>query len=636
VADSLANAGGGVGGFSTSTRSRSLNSYPNPHFDLSSQDIPLTIKELFRHCLFLYLSHSEIASLINKKCSYVITDLVYETESAKVKKVWKELFEQHLNIPEFEYMMLLDLEIFGNAFCSFFFPFERGLECKKCEKTTDINDDRMQWHYREHKFVGKCPECKKTTQFEVKDQPIKHKKKTKLIRWFPEYMQILKNEVTGNTKYIYKIPKWMRNAVKRSEKDANKYLVEDMPMVFLNAIKRGEDVLLDPETFYHMKIAGPSYYDQTFGIPPMLAIMKDAWLYQTYRRAQEAIAVEHILPLRILIPRPVSGDHSPHIHNDLGQWSHRMQNMISKWRRDPNAIFTAPFPCEVQNIGGQAQALQVHNDMTQLRQSIAVGLDIPADLIYGSMSWSGSSVTLRMLENQFLTRIAQLDRLLYSFLVPKLRAWLDLPDISIKHRDFKMADDAQQKQIALSLRQTNTISDQTVIQELGFDYSEEQERKRKEEDDRNAVLLRQMVSQAEAQGQAQSISAKWEAIAAQERENAAKQAQERAELESYGDAMMDKTEAKIKELASQAGKVDGADIGGSGLQMTSEILDTLAENTIKAVPPEQMDNEMLRLSKKNPQLAAAIQKRLARAKESSRAVQPLPEQRAPRSSKAGI
>ena len=242
----------------------------------------------------------------------------------------------------------------------------------------------------------------------------------------------------------------MRNAVKRSEKDANKYLVEDMPMVFLNAIKKGEDVLLDPETFYHMKVAGPSYYDQTFGIPPMLAIMKDAWLYQTYRRAQEAIAVEHILPLRILIPRPVSGDHSPHIHNDLGQWSHRMQGMISKWRRDPNAIFTAPFPCEVQNIGGQAQALQVHNDMTQLRQSIAVGLDIPADLIYGSMSWSGSSVTLRMLENQFLTRISQLDRFLYSFLVPKLRAWLDLPDISIKHRDFKMADDAQQKQIALS------------------------------------------------------------------------------------------------------------------------------------------------------------------------------------------
>ena len=99
---------------------------------------------------------------------------------------------------------------------------------------------------------------------------------------------------------------------------------------------------------------------------------------------------------------------------------------------------------------------------------------------------------------------------------------------------------------------------------------------------------------------------------------------------------MNAMEAKIKELASQAGKVDASSIGGSGIQMTSEILDTLAENTIKAVPPEQMDNEMLRLSKKNPQLAAAIQKRLARAKESSRAVQPLPEQRAPRSSKAGI
>ena len=188
----------------------------------------------------------------------------------------------------------------------------------------------------------------------------------------------------------------------------------------------------------------------------------------------------------------------PHMHNDLGSWATRMQSIVSKWRRDPNAIFTVPFPSDVQNVGGDAQALNVHNDMRQVREQIAGGLDLPADLIYGNMSWSGSSVTLRMLENTFINVIGKLERFLNKFIIERLTSWGDLPEIEITHRDFKMADDAQQKQIALSLRQTNTVSDRTVMKELGFDYATEQKYKREEEEERNEVMGRQMLAQADA------------------------------------------------------------------------------------------------------------------------------------------
>lgn len=613
---------------------RTLNTYPHPYFDLSNQDVPRTVKELFRWCLFLYMSHSEIAPLINKKCSYVTTEIVYNTESEKDKKAWQEVLEETLDIRAFERMMLLDYEVFGNAFCSISYPFDRRLVCKSCDAGHRMQDPELKWHYREHRFVGICPACKHKGTFKVEDTQIKRRKAIRLIRWFPEYIQILKNEITGYTRYIYKVPRWIRKGVVNSENDQNKYLVEDMPMVFLDAIREGKDVELDADNIYHMRTEGCSYYDSSYGIPPLLTVFKDAWLYQTYRRAQEAIAVEHILPMRLLIPRPAAGDHSPHMHNDLGAWSSRMQNIVSRWRRDPNAIFTVPFPSDVQNVGGDAQALNVHNDMRQVREQIAGGLDLPADLIYGNMSWSGSSVTLRMLENTFINVIGKLERFLNKFIVERLASWGDLPDIEITHRDFKMADDAQQKQIALSLRQTNTLSDRTVIKELGFDYSTEQKYKREEEEERNQVMGRQMLAQAEAQGRAQVLSAKFEAMAQAAREKAAEEEQRDAQLESYDDLTSRKGRTDMAKVVDSVANPAPGELGGSKLQLSAGMLDMMADNTLKSTPPEMMDDMMQRLGKSNPQLAAAIVKRQKAA--STTAMKPLPEQKPPRSPNAGI
>lgn len=615
---------------------RGLNTYPSMYFDLSSQEMPRTVKETFKWCLFLYLTHSEIAPTINKKCAYVITDIVYDTDSVKDKKVWKETLEDILEIQEFKYLMMLDYEVFGNAFCSLSFPFERSLKCGKCEGLNSIADKDLTWRYREHKFEGVCLKCGKQTGFEAVDKDVQRIKSLKLIRWFPDYIKVIRNEITGKTRHHYQIPKWIKKGIVNDENDENKYLVEDMPMVFLEAVKSGKDVEFDAGTFYHMKAPTISYHDQSFGIPPILAIFKDAWLYQTYRRAQEAIAMEHVLPMRLLVPRAQGGDHSPHMHNSLSSWSQNMQQITDRWRRDPNAMFTVPFPAEVQTIGGDAQALNVHNDMTQIRSNIATGLDLPLELAQGTTQWSGSSVALRMLENQYIGRIKQLDKFLNGFVIPKVRAWGDLPDIEIKHRDFKMADDAQQKQIAISLRQTNTLSDRTVIQELGFDYSKEQAYKRTEEEDRNAVLVRQMTSQAEAQGAAQVIAAKFEARAQAAQQAELAEAEKSKKLDEYSKLTGPKAQSDMSTVANAVGAPGPADIAGSSYDISASTLDLMAENFMKSTPPDMMDDMMQRISKKTPQLAAAVARRQRKYSDSGRGVKPLPEQKPPRGASAGI
>ncbi len=614
-----------------------LNTYPHMYFDLSSQEIPRTVKELFRWCLFLYQSHSEIAPTINKKCAYVITDIVYDSDSKKDVDIWKSILEDTLDVQTFKYEMLLDFEVYGNAFTSIFFPFERHLVCRHCEHRNTITDKDLTWWYRQFKFGGICMECDAKGEFDPEDTPVMRTKSLRLIRWFPEYIKILRNDITGREKHHYQVPKAFKKQLANSEHDQNKFLAEDTPLVFLEAIKRGKDVELDENTFYHMKNPGISSYDQSYGIPPLLSVFKDAWLYQTYRRAQEAIAMEHVLPMRLLSPRPASGDHSPHAHADLGQWANRMQNITSRFRRDPNGMYTMPFPAELINVGGDAQALNVHNDMQQIRSNIAMGLDLPLEVSQGTVSWSGSSVALRMLENQYIGRIKNLDKYMNTFLLPKIRAWADLPDVDIRHKDFKMADDAQQKQIALTLRQTNTISDRTVVQELGFDYAKEQEYKRMEEEDRNRILESQMTSQARAQGAAQIITAEFQAQAEVAAQKASEDAQRKNHLDSYDELIGAKAQSDMSNIAQSVGAPSAGEIGGSELSLNASTLQTMADQFLKATPPEQMEDAMMRLqSQGNTLLAGAVQKRQKMIEQSNAKIKPLPEQKPPRGANATI
>jgi hypothetical protein len=655
----ILDTGIGAGSLRQARTGRSLNTYPHAFFDPSSDYIPNSIKELFRWCRYLYMTHSEIAPVINKKCAYVTTKLVYETDSSKIHEVWSEMLDRTLRIREFEFKMLVDYEVYGNGFASIYYPFERYLTCPKCDYQHLART--IAWRYKGDEFVARCTEkgCNYKGNMIPEDKTIKNRTRIRLIRWYPQYIEVKYNPFSDRSEYIYRVPKWLRKKLRNPK--INKYLIEDTPLAILKAVKEKKNILLDSNNIFHLKNPSVSMDDDSFGMPPILAVFKDAWLFQTYRRAQESIALDHILPLTLLIPAPSRDGTSPHMSIDLGDWTSRMQRMIQKWRRDPNGIFTVPFPADVQNIRGDAQALNVHNDMTQIRQQITGGLDVPQEFIYGGLNWSGSSISLRVLENLFINRKEQLDRFLKEFVLPNVQRFCDLPDIDIHHRDFKMADDAQQKQIALGLRQTNTISDQTTIEELGFDYDTELKRRDKEEDERINSLERTQLAQAETQGRSMIIQARYQSLAQAEAEKTNET--ELAQGQSQGFAMsgMDPMQqqaapgqeeaapgqegaeaaaqegaapAEGEQMAAQAGPPPDAQAqqvsGGTNMPEDPIMLDMLAQHYLKTIPPSMLEQELQLISQSNPRLAAAIQNRIKKIKEQTAKLRPLPEQKPPR------
>jgi len=615
---------------------KSIMTYPHPSFDLSSAFIPPSMKELYRWCLYLYMTHSEIKPILKKKVAYVQTPLIYDG-TANSKKIWKELLEDIINIKRVSIEALLDMSVYGIAYLSIAYPFERFLICPACKEKFPIKN--LKWTYEGHTWMSKCPKCHHTGAFQSESVTVRNRSRIKIIRWRPMDMEVQSNPWTGFKKYVYRVPRYLIKKIEDPKR--NKVLVETTPDEILEAIKQNKNFGLDEDQVYVFTELGPSSEDDNFPIPPLLHVFKDTWLYQTLRRAQEAISVEHILPLTVLIPAAAPAGASPHLNYNLQTWSSNMQDMVRTWRRDPNAIFTAPFPCTVENIRGDAKALNVFNDMEMVRQQIAGGLDVPIEFIIGNLQWSGASVSLRVLENLFLNMIEDLVRFETTFLVPRLQRFLRLPKIELRHQDFKMADDIQQKQLALSLRQTNTISDRTTVEELDFDFDKEKENKRAEREQRLRDMYEEQIEQAKTQAEALLITGRAQMQLQEEQNNIQLQAQQAASEQAMqqGQPMDQQGQQAQPNPAAPGASFPGPPTsGGNGSQLPSpSILGLMAEHFMKNTPDHMKDQELMALQDTNPQLARAIQQRMKIILNARKAIAKQPEQKSSRApEKVGI
>ena len=75
------------------------------------------------------------------------------------------------------------------------------------------------------------------------------------------------------------------------------------------------------------------------GVP----VIKIAYYLQVLRKGQEAIALDHVVPLRILFPQS-NADTSPYVSVDLSTWRKKVEYEIRMWRQDPNRVSIMPVP----------------------------------------------------------------------------------------------------------------------------------------------------------------------------------------------------------------------------------------------------------------------------------------------------
>ena len=445
-----------------------LGKYPNPFFDLGQQHMPPNIKELFKWCTFYYYNSPLIGSTISKISRYPITDLIIEDEKESVRKYWERVLVKELKLKETMMQMNLDYHVYGNCFVSIHLPFTRFLICNNCGERHEIRHCEWSFSAGTHSFILKCRKCEQSGPAKVKDIPFRNTKRIKIIRWNPSNIHIKHNEYTGRRIYMYSVPYKLRTAIARGDKD----IIEDTPMIVINAVKTRRMIRFNDDNFMHIRRPTLAEKDQGWGKPLIIHVLKDMYYLYTLRRAQEAIANEHIVPFDIIYPMP-NAQQDPYVHSDLGNWRDEIATIVRKHRRDPNYKGIIPIPVGFGRIGGDGKALMLTPEMNYLTQTIVGGMGMPQGFIFGDLNWSGSSISLRTMENDFIQNRSQL----IDFAVwakDKIRIWMRAPDLdSIRFSDFRMADDVQKNQQAIGLNAQMKLSNQTMLTELGYNHDHE-------------------------------------------------------------------------------------------------------------------------------------------------------------------
>lgn len=484
---------------------RSGNRYPNPFFDLAQQYTPRTVKELFRWCTYFYYTNPLVGATITKISRYPITDLILEDTDSKVRDSWDYIFNDLIKIKDRLMEINLDLNVYGNAFVSMHLPFTRFLICQGCGHRANIKD--VAWKWRNNKFDYSCPKCHSGQTGDpensetIRDVPYRSKEDVKIVRWNPENIAIRYNEATAETHYFYNVSKNLRFQISSGEKE----IIEGLPLLFLQAVKKNRLIKLSNQNLFHLKRPTLAEKDMGWGKPLIQHVMKDLYYMATLRRAQEAIAQEHIVPFDFLFPQP-NAQMDPFVHTDLGNWRTRVESIIKNRRQDPNFKAVLPVPIGFGRLGGDGKAMMLTPELNYLNQTIVGGMGIPQEFLFGGLNWTGSSITLRSLQNDFQHNQSQLLDFT-KWVKEKIRFFLRIPDIqNIRFMDFKMADDIQRIQQLISLNAQRKVSDETMLTELGLDYEKETEKILSEIQTQNEMQDLMARAQAKTAGESQIIS----------------------------------------------------------------------------------------------------------------------------------
>jgi hypothetical protein len=522
--------------------------YPSPFFDVAQQFLPENVHQLHQWCRYYFLTNPIINVACQKMAEYPVTPIIWETDDDKLRKLYTDL-ELQLGLQQFQVEVGLDYFVYGNAFVSVMFQLEKWLVCSKCDARYRASKNRSLYRWRGGRFVLHCPKCQHQGVARQADVYLRNARGARLIRWNPENIEVKYNEITGVSRYYYRLPLRVINDIKLGDPDT----VESLPYQFLDAARRGRALIFNSDNFYHLKRPTIAQKDQGWGTPLIYPLLKDAFYLQVMKKAQESLLLEHVVPLRIIFPGPsTGGNEQPFGSYNLQNWKRKIDSELNIWKRDHNYIPILPVNVGFQQVGGTAKALILHHEFRVHAEHMLAGAGIPVEFVFGGLQWSSSNTSLRALENTFLGYNRQRFGLT-QFVIRKIASHMGWPWADFRFDRFKMADDLQRSMFYFQLNQAQKVSDRRLLDELGEDFDRETERMGEELKKQLDTQRTMQIASADVQGAAQLRQSHYQAKA----QALIQKAQLDAQMESQMEAQA---------MGMQAPGQEGAQPGQEGQQ----------------------------------------------------------------------
>lgn len=441
----------------------------NPWFVVANQFLPRNFVDTIRWSKYIILQSPVVAETLRKYATYPITDFTIDTKNEKVKEKYLEILK---SFKMKEALMNIGFEYFtiGNSFISVYTPIHRSLCCPTCNSVYAAKKASFLL-FKQWQFTGTCQNCGYNGIFKRIDSKSKSIEDMNIVRWDPLSIVVNNNPITGEKEYFYKIPNSLKNRIAKGDR----ILIDSIPWGFVEAARNNQDFKFDKDSLYHLMNVTTGATVEGTAIPPMLSLYSLVFYQATLRKANEAISLEYLNPLRVVFPQPQTSNSDPVIAMSIRNFVGNMQAAFLLHKRDPNHIVFAPSPVGYQALGGEGKNLLVSQEIQQAEDSILLALGVSRELLSGTTNWNSTSIGLRMMEALLFNYTSRLSDFI-DWAMTKVSAYLEIENIKVDLLPFKLLDDDNFKNLLAQLAQVGKGSYTTLYEEFGGDFAKEQEK----------------------------------------------------------------------------------------------------------------------------------------------------------------
>lgn len=469
--------------------------FPDPFCDVASTAMPQTIQDALRWCEYILMANGPYRSAVARIIAYFLTDV--EIVSAgdgddrigrEEKQKYLDFLNDTLGIKSVLANVALDYLCYGNSFTSLLVPFRRYLTCPDCGLELPLkkvyNSAVFNFSWSNFQFNATCPHCNYAGKWEHIDRRSGESGQIKIKRWSPHEMDILWDPHTDDTSFIWRIPDDYRTLLRKG----HLFHLERASWEIVEAVQNNQALLFDKDVVYHMKEEALSgVRNRGWGISRVLANFRQAWYVQVLHRYNEAIALDYVIPFRVITPKPRPGQggsggelNDPVLSINLGSFTSRVNGMLQHRRRDPARWNVLPFPIEYQALGGDATKLAPKELLELGLDTLLTSIGVPVELYKGSLSVQSAPAALRLFEANWSHLVHNLNRFLNK-LVDKVSQVMSWEPVSARLQRVTHADDLNRQMAKLQLMMGGQLSRTTGLSSVGVDFAEEERRKLEEE-----------------------------------------------------------------------------------------------------------------------------------------------------------
>lgn len=476
---------------------------PDIFDDVLGALLPTNIYDAFAISEYMMTTTPPFAAVTNRVVRYFLTSISITGASGANKDKYEKFIKNQFHLLNKLGEIGNDLLVYGNSFVSVYLPFERWLVCPKCG--TRYNARRIDYRFNPSSmsFSGKCYRCGERVTFNRTDHPSPDQSRISVRRWNPKRIELRVHPVSGRVEYYYRLDEDKLVSHITSGKPVDRFYIDEAPWDFIEAccIRMGQTTPLfkfKDESLMHIKVpalAGIEMYG--WGMPPLLPYLKLAYYVQLMRRYDEAIAMDYIIPFRVISPSPTSnvdGQDALTIASMRG-FVAAMQAMVERKRKNITDVQIAPYPINYQMLGGEGKQLAPKENLQQAMTDLINALGYPEDMYTGKMTMQTAPVAIRVFEKQYQFMVDGFNDFI-DWSLKKIARHLHWDDITGSLQTTTLADDLERKSLILQAAAAGDISKGTAYRSVAdIDFMDEQKKIVTEQSQIQNIQQRAMAAQ---------------------------------------------------------------------------------------------------------------------------------------------